>query len=446
MKNSLLEINDLTVAYSKIDNKGDNPILKFFRDKKKSYTLLRNVNINVFKGEYLGLVGESGCGKSLTMKSIFGMIDFEPGIVNGNIKITDNKSNDKIQILDTSKRKIIKNQLMQTYFMFDHFKVDNHKVIIPNKFKIDKEMVIFIYNDQGKYQKLNIKNNSSIIEIPEKYKNYKNGFILGRSFISINNKQNIKDILDASKKHSIPGKYVSIILQDPLSFLNPYWSMLRQMENLKDIHGKDETNDIESILSFVKLNSNNFKRALPRELSGGQGQRAMIVLSSLTKPKLLIADEPTTGLDVTLKKIVVEKFKGLKKQISDDFSMIFISHDLNMVRRATDRMNVMYKGIIIENGKSDEFINAENHHPYTTKLINITKSNFTSSYISDIEDVQLAYQGGCSYYELCEHKLKDERCSHISPPPISIKDGKILVNEDPSLSWTKCWAFLKENK
>ena len=55
MKNSLLEINDLTVAYSKIDNKGDNPILKFFRDKKKSYTLLRNVNINVFKGEYLGL-------------------------------------------------------------------------------------------------------------------------------------------------------------------------------------------------------------------------------------------------------------------------------------------------------------------------------------------------------------------------------------------------------
>ena len=81
----ILDIENLTIAYSKIDNQGQNPFVKFLIDKKKSFTLLRNVNISVFEGEYLGLVGESGCGKSLTMKSIFGMIDFDPGIVSGKI-------------------------------------------------------------------------------------------------------------------------------------------------------------------------------------------------------------------------------------------------------------------------------------------------------------------------------------------------------------------------
>ena len=87
--NKLLDIKNLTIAYSKIDNQGQNPFVKFLVDKKKSFTLLRDVTLSVFESEYLGLVGESGCGKSLTMKSIFGMIDFDPGIVNGHIKINE---------------------------------------------------------------------------------------------------------------------------------------------------------------------------------------------------------------------------------------------------------------------------------------------------------------------------------------------------------------------
>ena len=172
----------------------------------------------------------------------------------------------------------------------------------------------------------------------------------------------------------------------------------------------------------------------------------MIFLSSLTKPKLLIADEPTTGLDVTLKKIVVEKFKGLKKQINDKFSMIFISHDLNMVRRATTRMNVMYKGQIIENGFSEDFLNPENHHPYTKKLINITQSNFT---MEDEKNKKIPNDknfGGCSYYGVCEHKSKNNLCAKLTPPAINKDDGSIMDIEDPMKPWVKCWSFLKVEK
>ena len=443
LMNKILEIKNLTVAISKNDNKNQNILLQFFRDKKKSHTLLRDVSLSVFEGEYLGLVGESGCGKSLTMKSIFGMIDIDPGIVNGHIKIHDNNAKKSINMLNTDKRNLMKSMISSTYFSFQHIKIIDIQLLIPSIYKIDNDFTAFLYNNKGEYKILDIdyKSPSYLLTIADKDKNFTHVFILGKTYIPIDNKNNIRDILVTSKKYNIPGKFVSIILQDPLSFLNPYWSMIKQINNLKDLHPSNETNDVEKILSNVKLNSNNFKNALPRELSGGQGQRAMIIMSSLTKPKLLIADEPTTGLDVTLKKIVVEKFRDLKKQISDKFSMIFISHDLNMVRRATDRMNVMYKGIVVENGKSDEFINTENHHPYTSKLIDITKSNFNSSYISENDDIDLSYHGGCSYYELCEHPSKDNICANISPPAFSIKDNKIVINEDPAISWAKCWAF-----
>ena len=442
----LLNIENLSIACSEIDNKNENILLQFFRDKKKTKTLLRDVNLSVFKGEYLGLVGESGCGKSLTMKSIFGMIDIDPGIVNGKISINDSNNN-IVNILDTDNRKIIKTFLSSTYFRFIHKKIKDNLLEIPSIFKIDKELIILLYNDLGAYRKFDIpKDGGYNIELDKDFKEFTHIFILGRTFIPIDNKKNIKEITNASKKNKLPGKFVSIILQDPISFLNPHWSMIKQIDNLKGLHPSNETNDVDTVLTNLKLNSKDFKSALPREISGGQGQRAMIVLSSLTQPKLLIADEPTTGLDVTLKKIVVEKFKDLKNQISDDFSMIFISHDLNMVRRATDRMNVMYRGIVIENGLSKDFINPDNHHPYTSKLINITQSNFSTSYASDEEDIDLSYQGGCSYYELCEHVLKDEKCANISPPPISIKDNKILINEDPTISWIKCWAFLGDDK
>ena len=444
----LLDIKNLTIAYSKIENHAQNPFIKFLIDKKKSYTLLRNVNITVHEGEYLGLVGESGCGKSLTMKTIFGMIDFEPGIVGGKIDLYDIKNSKKINILNTNKRKFYNKVISNTFYSENHFNVVNQMISFSEDLILDKNESFFLYNSKGEYKEIPVSDcdNGREYTLSDSEKKYTKSFILCKKMIPLDNNKNIKDIMNSSKFNSIPGKYISIILQDPLSFMNPYWSMIKQMQNLQNLHPSKDVNDLDSILENVKLNDTSFKNALPRELSGGQGQRAMIVLSSLTKPKLLIADEPTTGLDVTLKKIVVEKFKALKNHINNKFSMIFISHDLNMVRRATSRMNVMYKGQIIENGFSKDFLESKKHHPYTKKLINITKSNFTNKNISEKKIPDDKKYGGCSYYGVCEHKSKNNLCAKLTPPAINSSDGSIMLQEDPLISWVKCWSFLKDNK
>ena len=214
------------------------------------------------------------------------------------------------------------------------------------------------------------------------------------------------------------------------------------MKNLTKLHADQAEEDIiENVLSEVKLNTDSFKNAIPRELSGGQGQRAMILLSSLTKPRLLIADEPTTGLDVTLKKIVVEKFQSLRKKRA--CSMIFISHDLSMVVKATDRINVMYKGEIIENCSSDNFDTIEGHHPYVSKLLGITQSDYVSEAM-ETQDDMMTIDRGCSYFNLCNLSSKDERCRLIFPPVVSRLKKRILLNEDPDEEWVKCWNYLNE--
>ena len=438
-----LNIKNLTIAFSKIENEGQNFILRFFIDKKKTYTLLKNVNLSVFEGEYLGLVGESGCGKSLTMKSVFGMIDFNPGIVSGQIKLYDNENNNKISILNTDNNKYFNKYISSAYLNKQHLSIKKGIVDIPINTVVDKNTRLTLYNKDGDYK--NIKCATSNYVLSESEKKFTHCYISSYKYIPFNNKKNIPNILKSSKDNNIPGKFVSIILQDPLSFMNPYWSMYRQMSNLQNLHPSKEVNDMEPILDNLKLNNNSFKNALPRELSGGQGQRAMIVLSSLTKPKLLIADEPTTGLDVTLKKIVVEKFKGLKDSISKNFSMIFISHDLNMVRRATKRMNVMYQGQIIENGFSKDFLSSKKHHPYTSKLINITQSNFKTKSSNKGNNMDNDFDG-CPYYSLCEHKSKNNLCAQVMPPAINIADGSINNNEDPLIPWVKCWSFLKDQE
>ena len=144
LMSKILEIKNLTIACSKIDNKDQNIFLQFFRDKKKSYTLLRDVSLSVFEGEYLGLVGESGCGKSLTMKSIFGMIDIDPGIVSGHISINENDQENHINILDTSKRNIMKTMFASTYFSFNHIEIIDLTVTIPSIYKLDTHLTVFL--------------------------------------------------------------------------------------------------------------------------------------------------------------------------------------------------------------------------------------------------------------------------------------------------------------
>ena len=450
----LLKIENLTIVYSKLLSDGINPFIQFVKDTYDNYSLVKNINLSVKKGEYLGLVGESGSGKTLTVKSILGLIDVNPGIVEGKISYKSDGQKKKITILSIPQNggseffnKVFGRQYIHSW----HCKINDGEINLPHDFIYkNNHATICAYNSTNSNYDEIILNDKNFKERNKKlsleiFQKYEYVYLVGLKQISYRTKSFQKKAVNILKEKKIPGQHISIILQDPVSFLNPYWSMSRQLRNLNELHfHSNDDKFIDNLLSEVKLNTDSFKTAVPRELSGGQGQRAMILLSSITKPKLLIADEPTTGLDVTLKKIVVEKFKGLRKKVSPDLSMIFISHDLGMVRKATDRINVMYKGEIIENCESEKFNNKEGHHPYVTELLGITQSDYVRDNSDNVKTDSLKLGHGCKYYNHCTLTSKNTRCRLVSPPAISLLSNSILLNDDPNQPWVKCWDFLNE--
>ena len=170
----------------------------------------------------------------------------------------------------------------------------------------------------------------------------------------------------------IRGNKISMIFQEPMSALNPSMTCGKQVfENLiqhTSLSKKEIKGEALSLLEKVKLpNPERVYKAYPHEISGGQKQRVMIAMAIACKPKILIADEPTTALDVTVQKEIIAILKELQKETK--MSIIFISHDLSLVSEIADRILVMYKGEIVEQGSTDKIFNKPDHI-YTKALIN----------------------------------------------------------------------------
>ncbi|NRD22096.1 ABC transporter ATP-binding protein [Winogradskyella litoriviva] len=182
-----------------------------------------------------------------------------------------------------------------------------------------------------------------------------------------------KDLVNYSEKEfqTLRGKDIAMIFQEPMSSLNPSMRCGRQVEEILKQHFKLSTSEIKlevlNLFERVKLpNPERIYKAYPHEISGGQKQRVMIAMAIACKPKLLIADEPTTALDVTVQKEILELLQTI--QAETKMSVLFISHDLSLVSELANRVLVMYKGEIVEQGTTDVIFNAAKHN-YTKALI-----------------------------------------------------------------------------
>ena len=162
--------------------------------------------------------------------------------------------------------------------------------------------------------------------------------------------------LNKTSIRQVRQKDISIIFQEPMSALNPTMKcvdQLRECFDIEKIDKKNIENEISLLIKKVKLEKvDNFNSKYPHQLSGGQKQRLIIAMAIACKPKLLIADEPTTALDVTVQKEIIELLLEIKR--TEGLSIIFISHDLALVSEIADRLIVMFKGKIIEKGKAVE--------------------------------------------------------------------------------------------
>ena len=237
----------------------------------------------------------------------------------------------------------------------------NNEYILKNiSFYIGKEEIVGIVGESGSGKSLTAL--SLIGLLPE------NSKLKAKNFIF-----NYQDLRGLSSKDwkSIRRSKIGMVFQEPQSSLNPSLTcekqLLEAVKNDKKIDSTKKKELVKKVLNEVQLfDDKRIAKSYPHELSGGQKQRVMIAMALLCNPKLLIADEPTTALDVTVQKEIIQLLKSL--QVKYKMSILFISHDLSLVKKLADRVLVMNNGKIVESGDTDKIFRNPNHN-YTKGLV-----------------------------------------------------------------------------
>lgn len=239
-----------------------------------------------------------------------------------------------------------------------------------------------------------------------------------------------KDIVNISEKEmqAIRGKEMGMIFQDPMTSLNPVLTIGLQLTEVLKRHeglsGKDANKRAVELLNLVGIsNPESRLKQFPHQFSGGMRQRVMVAMALTCSPKLLIADEPTTALDVTIQAQILELMRDLKNKINT--SIILITHDLGIVADLCSRVFVMYGGKIIEKGAVDD-IYYHPQHPYTWGLLKSIPRLDTSEKgklvpIPGTPPDLLNPPTGCRFAPRCEHCM--QVCIEQMPEYTTINDG-----------------------
>ena len=276
---------------------------------------VNGVSFNVPKNATVGVVGESGCGKSVTSMSVMQLLQGPQGqIVSGAIR-----------------------------FNSHDFKRDSHGNLIPTG-EVDH-------------------NGTPLFEMEDK----------------------VFDIasMPIHEIHRIRGRQIAMIFQEPMTSLNPVFTIGEQLDEVTFIHVPGATKEMAQARSMEMLSlvgiaaPERVYKAFPHELSGGMRQRVMISMALACNPRLIIADEPTTALDVTIQAQILDLLRDLKDKM--DGSILLITHDLGVIAEMADFVVVMYAGRVIEMGTVDEIFH-DPRHPYT---IGLQKSKPTMDSDSD---------------------------------------------------------------
>lgn len=304
MSKELLKIQDLTIHFQT-----DDGLVK----------ALNGVSLNVYEGETLGLVGETGAGKTTLAKGIMRLTPCPPGkIVSGKILFSD---------------------------------------------------------------------------------------------------QNLLE-LSSREMQDIRGSQISMIFQDPMTSLNPVLTVGDQIAEVIQVHQKCKKEDAEKearkMLEMVGIPGVRYNE-YPHQFSGGMKQRVIIAIALACTPQLLIADEPTTALDVTIQAQVLEMMQELKRK--NNTAMILITHDLGIVAQNCDHVAILYAGEVIEYGKLREVFKLHSH-PYTAGLLgsipNMTETVRRLSPIEGLMPDPANLPTGCAFHPRC--KYATERCRKEKPP------------------------------
>lgn len=309
------------------------------------------------------------------------------------------------------------------------FRTDRGEVMAVNgvSFNLDRGKILGIVGESGSGKSVTA---YSIMQILEKNGSIKKGQVLYKG----------QDITKFSEKQmrEFRGKCCSIIFQDPMTSLNPVFTIGNQLKEAIELHtdrkGKVAMDRAIEMLILVGVNEPEKRvKQYPYELSGGMRQRVMIAMALACEPDILIADEPTTALDVTIQAQILELMQSLQKKLG--MAIIMVTHDLGVIADMCDEIIVMYGGRVCERGTAEDIFYRPAHE-YTKGLLkSIPSVDRMGEKLIPIPGTPinlLNMPKGCAFCPRCENAMKI--CIEEVPPEIQMPDGH----------FASCWMSVKE--
>ena len=288
---------------------------------------------------------------------------------------------------------------MEEILIVENISVGNEELEILRdiSFDVKKNEIISIVGESGCGKSMTLR---TIIRLLPKNLKILNGDIIFEGM-------KLKDLKE-KEMNRIRGKKIGMIFQEPSSYLNPLFTIGNQIEEAIEgnIKKREKKEMVIKILKEMGLPITTYYQ-YPHQLSGGMQQRAMIAIALINGPSLLLADEPTTALDVTTAFSIINLLKNLVT--NHNLSILFVTHDISLANHISDRIIVMYGGTIVEIGKSKEIY--ENPlHPYTKKLIECLPQRYKKGErIKTIEGEVPFFKNlpaGCPFSQRCDYKMK----------------------------------------
>ncbi len=347
-----MSLNENSEVLLRVEN-----LCQYFKMGDKELKAVDNVSFDVKKGEVFGLVGESGCGKTTTGRSIIKIYDITSGSIYFKGQRICAGTRSYKEAIKSAKKEL--DELNKNGGSAER-KAELEKIIAENKEAIKSAKFDHLHSDR-EYAK------SLVAKLDEEYKpKLEKAANNPTELAELKKKYN--DELRIAKKTRLITK-IQMIFQDPIASLNPRMTVREIISEGLVINGIRDQEYIDEkvyeILELVGLVREHAGR-YPHEFSGGQRQRIGIARSVIMRPDLLIADEPISALDVSIQAQVINLLNELRERLG--LTILFIAHDLSVVKYFSDRIGVMYFGKMVELAPSDELFEHP-LHPYTRSLL-----------------------------------------------------------------------------